>query len=197
MPLVTNQLSEKELLFNVAAGDQDAFRRLFELWYPFLDTHIYRITRLKPLTQEIVQDVFLKIWNTRETLTGVRHFRSYLLVVSRNHALNALQKIAREYAQMQRWVAEQQPESGDPDARATCYSLIDEAIDQLSPRQKEIYLLHRHQRLTYHQVAAQLGIGRETVKYHLEKATEAISRYVNDRLSTAIMLASVVYVSTT
>ena len=55
-----------------------------------------RIAESRPLTQEIVQDVFLKIWQTRDTLSEIQNFKGYLLVVSKNMAINALQKIARE-----------------------------------------------------------------------------------------------------
>ncbi|AWO00292.1 RNA polymerase subunit sigma-24 [Chitinophaga alhagiae] len=178
--VATKYLSEQALLADVASGNSSAFRALYEHWYPFLDTHIFRITTSKPLTQEIVQDVFLKIWEARETLHNIRSFKAYLLVVSKNHALNALQKLAAEHRNQERWAREQPPVQ---DAPPFYYSLIDEAIDRLTDRQKEVYLLHRHQRLTYKEIAGRLGIGRETVKYHLEVATAAISRYVQHRLA--------------
>jgi len=170
--VATKHLSERSLLADVASGNSSAFRALYEQWYPFLDTHIYRITASKPLTQEILQDVFLKIWEARETLLNIQSFKAYLLVVSKNHA---------------RWAKEQPPASGQ-EASAAYYSLIDEAIDRLTERQKEVYLLHRHQRLTYKEIADRLGIGRETVKYHLEVATAAISRYVQHRLAMIAVL---------
>lgn len=180
--VATKYLSEQALLADVASGNSSAFRILYEQWYPFLDTHIYRITASKPLTQEIVQDVFLKIWEARETLQNIQRFKAYLLVVSKNHALNALQKLAVEHRKQERWAREQPPANGQ-DPSPFYYSLIDEAIDRLTDRQKEVYLLHRHQRLTYKEIATRLGIGRETVKYHLEVATAAISRYVQHRLA--------------
>lgn len=186
--VATNNLSEQALLADVASGDTSAFRALYEQWYPFLDTHIYRITASKQLTQEILQDVFLKIWEARETLLNIQSFRAYLLVVSKNHALNALQKLASEHRNLQRWAREQVPASGQ-DPAPFYYSLIDEAIDHLTARQREVFLLHRHQRLTYKEIAARLGIGRETVKYHLEVATAAICRYVQHRLAVIAALA--------
>lgn len=177
---------EKLLLSRIAAGDERAFKQLFEEWHQYLATHIFRVTQSRQLAEEIVQDVFLKIWNSRETLGEINNFWTYLLVISRNHALNALQKKAREFKHWEQWVKDNATETATTDPNTTFYTLIDEAIDQLSPRQKEVYLLHRHQRMTYQQIAAHLNIGRETVKTHLESATRAISKHVKLQLAVSI-----------
>lgn len=180
--------TDEELLQEVAAGDEHSFARLFHEWQPFLYTHIYRITESRELTEEIVQDVFLKIWQTRETLTEIRNFKGYLLVVSKNHALNALKKMARDFQNLDKWARENKPGEEPEDLRQSYYSLIDEAVDQLSERQKQVYLLHRHQRLTYQQIADELGIGKESVKTHIELAVKHISGYVKGRIGMAIIL---------
>ena len=87
---------EKELLVKVSQGDENAFGQLFTLYYNQLGDFIMRIAESRPLAQEIVQDVFLKIWLNRATLAEVESFRAYLFVVARNHAFNCLKQIARE-----------------------------------------------------------------------------------------------------
>ncbi|MCU7550113.1 sigma-70 family RNA polymerase sigma factor [Chitinophagaceae bacterium LB-8] len=173
---------ETTLLVLVAKGDETAFRQLFKHWQPFLSTHIFRITESRELTEEIVQDVFLKIWMSRESLSEIENFKAYLIVVSRNHAINALRKVAKESRQWKYWVREYTETEKAADPSIIYYSMIDEAIDRLPSRQKEVYLLHRHERLTYHQIAEQLGISKETVKTHLELAVAAISKCVKQRV---------------
>jgi RNA polymerase sigma-70 factor (ECF subfamily) len=178
---------EKTILLRVADGDQPAFAQLFHHWQGFLYTHIHRITENTVLTEEIVQDVFLKIWMSRETLREIDNFKVYLIVVSRNHAINALRKILREQQAASDFI--QHVHTDDNDAVTNIqYSLIDEAIDQLSPRQKEVYLLHRHQRLTYAEIAERLGIGRDTVKEYLHIAVQSITRHVRGRLVVMLLL---------
>lgn len=185
---INRPYDEKTLFKLVAAGDQAAFSELFYEWHPFLASHIFRIIESKPVTEEIVQDVFLKIWETREKLSGILNFRGYLLTISKNMAINALQKKAREFRILEKYAKESSVvEEIDPDA--AYYSLIDEAIDYLSPRQKEIYLLHRHRRMTYQEIADHLGIGKESVKTHLQLAVSAISKGVNVKISMFIILA--------
>lgn len=184
-----NQFQKKDLshepvlLSRISKGDEAAFRKLFEDWHPFLASHIYHITNSTTITEEIVHDVFLKIWLTRETLEEIRDFKAYLVIVSRNHALNALRKLANETRQLKEWLKNvDEPAATDP--TIAYYSLFDEAVDQLTERQKEIYLLHRHQRLTYDSIAQKLQLSRETVKSHLQSAIASITRYIKSRVNT-------------
>src|SRR5690606_33227372 len=142
---------EQELLRRVAQGDEDAFRHIYYKFQPFLATHIYRVTNSRELSEEIIQDVFLKIWRTRENLYEIRSFKAYLLVISKNHALNAIKKIAREFSLLSNYALENKTTEIE-DHKSAYYSLLDEAIDNLPGRQKEVYLLSRHQRLTYQQI---------------------------------------------
>lgn len=186
---------EKTLLQQCAAGDQAAFRVLFLHWHQLLAGYLYRITESKELTEDLVQDVFLKVWLARESLPEVRNFKGYLLVVSRNQAYDTLKKRLKEELNRRTWAGEQLHESGsDPeDPQQQLTSLLDQAIDSLPPRRKEVYLLSRHERLTYHEIAEKLGISRESVKTHLELATKNISTYMQTHLSDGIVLLAIFF----
>jgi len=95
--------NERDLLLRTAAGDESAFSQLFHQWYQHLAGYLYRITESSELAEEILQDVFLKIWMTRETLAEGRDFKAFLIVVSRNHACSALRKIMRKEKHHKRW----------------------------------------------------------------------------------------------
>jgi RNA polymerase sigma factor (sigma-70 family) len=185
--------NEHELLSQVAAGNEQAFTFLFHQWQPFLSTHIYRITESRELTEEIVQDAFLKIWQTRETLPEVRNFRNFLIVISKHQALNALQKISREFQNWEKWVKEDAANGDQHDPAAQFYILLDEAIDQLTERQRQVYLLHRHEKLTYQQIADRLNIGKESVKTHIELAVKHISAHLRSRIGLYFTLISLFY----
>lgn len=181
---------EKTLLLKVAEGDERAFRTLFEQHHRLLAAHIMRITRSQELTEEIVQDVFLKIWMSRETLSEIQDLRAYLYIVSKNHALNSLRKVARERAAFgdADWsLAEKSIISAEPE-QPDHYGLIDEAIDRLPPRQQTVYLLSRHERKKYTEIADQLSLSRETVKKYLQLATESISAYILDKVKVGISI---------
>lgn len=167
---------EKELLRQVADGDERAFTRLFDHYHQRLGMHVYRITKSEQIAEELVHDVFLKIWLNRELLTGIDNFGVYLYVVSRNAAFNALKRTAAEklrFAGLDT-VPDRVAEPED-DYR---YVLIDEAIDRLPPQQRQVYMLSRHERLSYHEIALQMGLSKETVKKYLQIATASIVEYI-------------------
>jgi RNA polymerase sigma-70 factor (family 1) len=183
-----NLLSEKELLLKVASGDEHAFSVLFNTHHQLLGTHIFRITESAELAEEVVQDVFLKIWMSRETLTNVQNFKAYLFVVSKNHALNCLRKVAKQ-RQHQKAIEQNalviSSENNDPQF----YSLLDEAINHLPPQQQKVYLLSRHNRLKYQEIASQMGLSRETVKKYLQGATHSITSFMRSNIDISAMIA--------
>jgi RNA polymerase sigma-70 factor (family 1) len=180
---------EKDILLQVADGDERAFRILFNKYHHKLGSHIYRITRSQELAQEVVQDVFLKIWTNRTSLGEIANFQAYLYVVSKNHALNCLKKTALEMA-LTTHLDEltcpiQIQEAGEDYDR---YLLVDEAIDRLPSQQKLVYLLSRHERLPYAEIAERLSISRETVKKYLQISTESISCYIRKKLAISMLI---------
>lgn len=184
--------NEKELLLQVTEGNEAAFRQLFTEWHQHLAGYIYRITESKELTEDIVQDVFLKIWMVRETLAEVNDFRSFLLAVSRNQAFDVLKKQLKEKKLRLALEKESIPKPFLPEDNTEFIrnSMIDLAIDSLPPRRKEVYLLSRHNRLTYKEIAKQLGISRESVKTHLKLAAESITSFIRSHIATLLFLAT-------
>lgn len=182
--------NEKAVLLQVAQGDEQAFRLLFGAYHQPLALHVYRLTESAELTEEIVQDVFLKIWMSREALAQVQQFSAYLFVVSKNHALNALRAIARERVRQRAWAQETQEAVPAEDKQGYYYSLIDKAIQQLPPQQQKVYLLSRHERLKHREIALRMGISPETVKKYMQLAIASISDYVRDNTDVFLLLAA-------
>ncbi|MDR6944342.1 RNA polymerase sigma factor [Mucilaginibacter pocheonensis] len=182
-------LNERELLIQVASGNEHAFRQLFIAYHQQLGVHMLRITNIPELAEEVVQDVFVKIWLTRETLVGVDNFKAYLFVISKNHALNCLKKLAKERVLIKQ-LEDSRADAVVPEVGGTnmYYNLLDEAIDQLPPQQQKVYLLSRHSRLKYTEIADQLELSRETVKKYLQMATASITEYVHEHLEVMALL---------
>jgi len=179
--------SDNDLLIKASEGDEQAFAQLFYKYHHQLGLHIFRITNSMVIAEEIVQDVFLKIWMSREALAGVNNFRAYLFVISKNHTLNCLRKLTKE-RQQRKLFEEDTARDPLPDTRINIYhSLLDDAIDQLPPQQQLVYLLSRHKRLKYVEVASRLNISHESVKKYLRIATSSITSYVQLKLKKDIL----------
>jgi RNA polymerase sigma-70 factor (ECF subfamily) len=173
--LVLPIYEEKELLCRVAKGDEAAFGVLFHAYHQRLGAYIYRLTESFTATEEIVQDVFVKIWLKRATLSEVDHFDAYLFTAARNHAFNYLRKLARERAHQASLPAEEAVVEEEPDQRA---ALLEQAISHLPRQQKNVYLLHRRQGLSHAEIAEHLHLSVETVKKHMSLALRSIRDYL-------------------
>jgi len=179
-----------ELLQQTAAGDERAFRVLFDRYKRLLLTFVYRITQDGAATEEIVQDIFLKIWMTRENLSDIRNFKNYLFIICRNQALNLVEKEKRLYQQRKIYekdmlsttnasseITISGEEEGGPERP---YHLIDEAIDRLPAQQQKAWLLSRHEGMTYEEIATKMALSRETIKYYIRLANDSIKDYIAD-----------------
>ncbi|MRG43902.1 RNA polymerase sigma-70 factor [Chitinophaga sp. SYP-B3965] len=165
------------LLQQVSEGSESAFRKLFHQYADHLHTYIWQLTKSKELSEEVVQDIFLQIWMARETLSGIRNFRTYLFVITRNHALNALKKITRERKRQDEWEQTLHMEWEAEDIEAGL-SIVEEAIEQLPAQQQKAWLLSRKQGKKYQEIAEEMNLSRETVKKYIQYATQSITQYV-------------------
>lgn len=174
------------LLLKVSEGDQNAFAHLFKTYSNQLSHFILRLTESEQLTQEIVQDVFLKIWVNRSTLPAIACFDAYLFTVARNHAFNCLKQIAREKNRKREWVnniLNLAVNNNEENAIADHGKLIDEAIELLPPRQKNVYLMSRKEGLRQEEIARQLNISLETVKKHMVLALRFLKNHLRSNSS--------------
>jgi len=183
--------NEPELLVRVANGDEDAFALLFHFYHNRLANYVQRFTNSILLTQEIVQDVFLKIWTNRAELSSVNNFRSYLFVCSRNHAFNAIKKLAREYRRNELWQMKFKEEFHISLERTTYQELlvqIQQAIQALPTQQRKVFLLSREKGMSHDEIARHLGLSPATVKKHVSLALKFLRKRIGPNTTAFIIV---------
>jgi RNA polymerase sigma-70 factor (ECF subfamily) len=182
---IPDSVAENELLQQVACGSEQAFRQLFMRYHQWLISHIFRLTGSMAQAEEVVQDVFLKLWINREVLAGIRRFKPYLFVLSRNHAVNVLKKTIKERMRRRQWEQEHDlyPVNNEEEPTLTWYTLLDEAIDQLPDQQRKAYLLSRSEQLTYTEIGDKMNLSRETVKKYIQIAIASITAYIKKKMA--------------
>lgn len=172
---------ENELILKISQGDKRAFTILFDGYYKTLAAYIFKLTESLEVTEEIVQDVFIKIWLKRESLSEINSFSNYIFILSRNKTLNFLRQQARYATHFQPLEKEQEATIGaeeENDSYEDFRILIDQAIERLPQQQKLIYQLSRFEKLKYNDIATRLNLSAETVKKHMYLATKTIKEYV-------------------
>ena len=167
---------DRGLVARIRAGEEQAFAQLFARYYRELCIYASRIDRAGGSGEEIVQEVFFRIWMHRERLLLTDSLTGYLYAVTRNVSLNRLARSQTE----DRWRAEAQidaleppGESGGADTaiRETEMAIaIDRAIAKLPPRCREAFLLRRQRHLSYAEIAQTMQTSPKTVEIQIGKA---------------------------
>jgi RNA polymerase sigma-70 factor (ECF subfamily) len=182
--------NEKTLLLKVADGNESAFRELFHQYWDNIYGVALMFTKSKAMAEDVVQEIFLKIWIRREQLKEVEQFSNYLFIMTRNHVVSALRKHIRQQSFTNSLieyfsVADITPENQLLTKETA--QLIHQAIEQLPQQQKLVYQMTRKQDLSQEEIAAQLNISRNTVRNHMARALHSIRNYLEAHANELIL----------
>ncbi len=172
------------LLRKLAAGDEGAFRVIYDKYHKGLYRLALRYLRHRPRAEDAVHDVFVNLWGNKKNLEPSGSLRGYLFTAAKNHVLNLISRrkralkrdIQRAY---QKKIDRHPPENviDLSEYRTACR----EALRQLPERRREVFVLRAEEGLTSREVADYLGISIHTVKSQYWKATEAIRACAHPR----------------
>jgi RNA polymerase sigma-70 factor (ECF subfamily) len=164
--------NEPELLRQIAEGSEAAFRRVFDIYQRRLYSYAFKLTGSREITEDIVQDIFLKLWNKRTTLSSIVNFNAYVHRIAHNEVYQGMRKAARE-ALVTHVLAGRKYISEDTGGELVSKEIreqIQRLVDQLTPKQREVYLLSREEGLKQQEIADRMGIHINTVKTHMVDA---------------------------
>ena len=175
----TASYDEKALLAQIAAGDEKAFGKFFDLYKERFYSVVLKMTRSDLVAEEIVQDVFMNIWQKRETLADIDNPSSYFFTAVYRRVYTHYRKIAQERKLLQ-FTSETKDSVNTTDemilARES-QQLISLAITKLPPRQQLVFKL-KQEGLSREEIARQLQISPNTVKNHLADALKFIKAFL-------------------
>jgi RNA polymerase sigma-70 factor (ECF subfamily) len=173
---------EPGLLKAVSDGDEKAFSEIFHQYRNRIYAIAFKLTGSEALAEEVLLDVFLKVWLKRDQLPHVAHFTAWLFTVTRNHIFNLLKQTALKMASAP--LAEHEeyllPHADDPAAilqEKEYRRLLQQAVDQLPSQQKKVYHLIKEHGMKREEAATELNLSPETVKRHLSEAMQFIRVY--------------------
>lgn len=180
----------------MARGDERAFRELYDHYRQKIYSLGMYLTRSEPVSEEIVQEVFMKTWEKREQLTGIDYFNAWLRTVARNICINHLRSLALERLALHSIsVSRKENENSTENLiiEREYKKIIDAAIRQLPGQRKKVYVMHREQGLKHEQIAQQLGLSVFTVKEHMKLALRSIRQYLESHIDTIVVIAIALY----
>jgi RNA polymerase sigma-70 factor (ECF subfamily) len=173
----------ERLVARIRSGDEAAFDRLFRLCYGPLVDFAQRYTTSREDAEEVITDLFLRIWDMRAQWDVHGAVTTYLFAAARNRALNvrAVRDTEdRGYARLRLAVGTHDDDAGvDPMLAIDAAELsvpVRRALGMLSPRGREVFLLTQRDGLSIREVAGALGVSASTVQTHLARAVNALRR---------------------
>ena len=170
----------RELMQQVAAGDQTAFRQVYGGFYKRLYQFALAIVKTREVAEEIVEDIFVKIWQQRETLPSIQNLRVYLYTATKNSSLNYLSRKARAsitepFDHIHVGLNESALTPEQILITAEIHQKIQTAVDALPPRCKMIFKLVREDGLRYKEIAEILHISVNTIDAQMAIAVKRIT----------------------
>ncbi|GEP89862.1 RNA polymerase sigma-70 factor, ECF subfamily [Chitinophaga terrae (ex Kim and Jung 2007)] len=188
----SNTCDEQWLLRLLQQDSEDAFARIFERYHRKVFHTAISFLKSADHAEEIVQEVFLKIWLKRNDASRIQNLDAYLSSMTRNCILDRLKKAAYESDGLRSFTAIQSYSTSNTDHRLRnrqCETWLAAAIRQLPERQQQVYHLARTEGWSHDLIALQLGISRLTVKKHMAEALQSIRRTLQGYISACFLLA--------
>jgi RNA polymerase sigma-70 factor (ECF subfamily) len=188
--------NDQQLLQKIAGSNMPAFHQLYQRHAAELHSYIYLFTRSKEDTEEILQDVFLKIWEKRQHLLSVENFKGYIFRMTRNMILNYLQRVVprvKPVALNEEMAIANTEDAADQLLFKQHYALALKAIDQLPTRRKEVFNLALQEGLSFKEIAEKLGISVSAVKQHYYASVTFIREHLQQHL--VITAASLLFLT--
>ena len=173
--------SESELLRLVAEGDEQAFKNLFHQYWDNIYGVSLMLTKSAVLAEDMVQEIFLKVWLKKEQLPGVENFGNFIFIIARNHIFDTLRKKSREQEFTKHLITYFKTDPNNPEQellQKESKNLVQNAINNLPGQQRLVYQLSRDKGLSQEEIADQLGLSRNTVRNHMARALQAIREFL-------------------
>ncbi len=178
-------IEEQQRLIDVAEGSESAFAELFRQYHGHVFATSKKLLFEISEAEEIVQEVFLKLWRSRTRLKEIEHFPSYLNKIALHSIYSSLRK---QNARIRYLSSIESDKTQMAESPSETYSakemrrILDEAVLMLPEKQRKTYLLIKEHGYKREQVAQHLAVSPETVKSNLEIAVKRVKEYCEARM---------------
>jgi RNA polymerase sigma-70 factor (family 1) len=172
--------TDKQLIISLRNGEADAFTEIYERYWNKLLVYTMRVIRQQPDAEDIVQELFVSIWRRRDVLDIEHALSTYLYNSVRYLACRYIEKnsIYSDYLQrLASWMAGEEVNAPGIEAEIFGRELegqIDQLIQQLPGKMKEVFILSRRHHLSYKEIADRLSISEETVRKQVYKSLQIL-----------------------
>lgn len=170
-------------LARISEGDEHCFNLIFKKYRNQLYGYLFSVTKSREASEEMVLDIFLKIWNGREVAAEIRDLEAYLFRIAHRRSIDFFRATKRS-PELQDAIWEAMaaiPGQDDADTliqRKHIERLIKEAVNNLSPQRKKVFELRNLEDMSYAEIGESMQLSSNTVRNHLAAAVQSIRAYL-------------------
>ncbi len=182
--LISANPEEANLVLKLSNDSEAAFTKIYDQYRPRVYNIALRYLKCGVQAEEVVQDVFMKLWLNRKELKMDAPVEAWIYTVAKNNTLNRLKKIATENKAKEylgHRLTYEESTVYDRMKMADYNAMLQTALQSLSGNQLKVYLLAREENLSHVQIAAHLNISRLTVKTHMSRALQNLKLFFANR----------------
>ena len=177
------QYTDGYCLLKISEGDEKFFNIIFHRYRDRLFTYLYRVTKSSETAEEIVLDVFLKLWQNRDKVIEIRDLNAFLYRMAYHKAVNFFRSVKRSPQLQQKiWDLMNDAVSTETADKRVLGSDIERivqlAIDQLSSQRRKVYYLRNSEGLSYDDISKRLNLSPNTVRNHLAASVQFIKEFL-------------------
>ncbi|RKD88171.1 RNA polymerase sigma-70 factor (ECF subfamily) [Mangrovibacterium diazotrophicum] len=169
-------------------GDMQAFDTIYNRYCKRLYYFVIRYVKSDEDAEEIVQEVFIKVWENRERINVFSSFESFLFTIAYNSTISLIRKRVSEKKYLDHLASIQETQNAPEVVNEVQFHELNERVNQLiaelTPRQQEIFRLSREEGLSHDEIAVRLSLSSNTVKNHLVSAL----KYLRSNLDNGLMI---------
>ncbi|MET7001517.1 RNA polymerase sigma factor [Chitinophaga defluvii] len=188
IPVYHNE-NEQALLQQVAAGNEAAFTALFDHYWSKVYVHILSFLKNTALSEEVTQDIFLKIWEVRQNLPELNSFKNFLFIITRNRILSELRKKPALPEENDLSILEEQVLVPDRQLRyKEFYTHVMDAIELLPAQKKRVFKMNRVENRSRADIAREMGLTYGTVNQYLVEAISFLKTHLRNKVSGDLLL---------
>ncbi|WEK18462.1 MAG: RNA polymerase sigma-70 factor [Candidatus Pedobacter colombiensis] len=172
-----SKLSDYELTTLLKDGDRDAFTEIYDRYFLSLHAHAYKWMRNREETKDIIHELFLSLWEKRETLSFEPSLLSYLSAAVRNRIFNLLshKRIESAYlTKLDHFTNEDNCITDHLIREKQLTEIIENEIAGMPGKMREVFQLSRKENLSHKAIAGQLNISELTVRKHVQHALKIL-----------------------
>jgi RNA polymerase sigma-70 factor (ECF subfamily) len=173
----------KHLINDLSSGKEEGYKYLYEKYYAYLCSYAFRILANREESKEVVQEIFIKIWNGREKLPKINNIEAYLIKAVKNEAVNHLKKQKNDdHEKQELMILLKTKELGSEDMiyKKEVADEMDKAINTLSDKTKEAFVLKRLEGKSLKEVASIMNISEKGVERNITRALKELKKVLKN-----------------